>query len=68
MFERKKMYQVLKIAIGNVEQHMGTEYAMLVRVFYEMVCNAILQGTPCDIVLQTSDSIVMSFHGTGAEK
>lgn len=65
MFRKRKMYRVLKITAGNVEQHMGTEYEMLIRTYYEMVCNAILQGTLCDIVLQTSDGIAMSFHGTG---
>lgn len=68
MFRKRKMYRVLKITTGNVEQHMGAEYAMLIHTFYEMVCNAILQGTLCDIVFQTSDGIVMSFHGTGVEK
>ncbi len=62
------MYRVLKITLGNVEQHIDTEYAMAVQTFYEMVCNAIQQGSSCDIVLQGKDGIVMSFHGTGAVK
>ena len=68
MFGRKKMYQVLRITTGNVEQHMTTEYALAVHTFQDMVNNAIIQGTPCDVVLQTTGSIVMSFHSAGVKK
>lgn len=68
MFRRKKMYQVLKMTIGNVEQHMTTEYAMAVHTFRDMVNNAIIQDAPCDVVLKTTGSIVMSFHSAGARK
>lgn len=68
MFGRKKMYQVLRITTGSVEQHITTEYAPAVHTFQNMVNHAIIQGGPCDVVLQTTGSIVMSFHSAGAKK
>lgn len=68
MFGRKKMYQVLRITTGNVEQHMTSEYALAVHTFQNMMNNAIIHGAPCDVVLQTTGSIVMSFHSAGVKK
>lgn len=68
MFGKQEMYRVLTIKMGEVEQHMSTGYAMAVSTFHKIICNAILNNTPRDVVLQTPNGIAMSFHSGGVDQ